>query len=222
VGGEWVCRVGRALAIDHRDKGPVSEAWRGEPFPAVIAVDPRSLASEVFRRMACLARVEAVRWDVRGRDARRSGLEVQGTSVTRAVVAGPHARDVAPAAKTCGRSDERPSDGSLWGVQRWSSALGGVRLVTATDASRQCDIRPNTDPASEPTTSCRCTRVALPLLAQMARRAGRPRGGWLELLLRERAAHEPRQASRSPEIPCGSCPGNMREVTDAREEVRDD
>src|SRR5882724_367718 len=39
VAGEWVCRVGQALVIDHRDYGPVYEAWRGNPLPAAIAAD---------------------------------------------------------------------------------------------------------------------------------------------------------------------------------------
>ena len=29
VAGEWVCRVGPTLVIDHRNYGPVYEAWRG-------------------------------------------------------------------------------------------------------------------------------------------------------------------------------------------------
>ena len=32
VAGEWVCRVGPALVIDHEDYGPVYETWRGEPL----------------------------------------------------------------------------------------------------------------------------------------------------------------------------------------------
>jgi type IV secretory pathway protease TraF len=39
VAGEWVCRVGQALVIDHRDYGPVYEAWRGNPLPSAIAAD---------------------------------------------------------------------------------------------------------------------------------------------------------------------------------------
>jgi type IV secretory pathway protease TraF len=39
VAGEWVCRVGQTLVIDHRDYGPVYEAWRGDPLPSAIAAD---------------------------------------------------------------------------------------------------------------------------------------------------------------------------------------
>lgn len=39
VAGELVCRVGQALVIDHRDYGPVYEAWRGDPLPSAIAAD---------------------------------------------------------------------------------------------------------------------------------------------------------------------------------------
>jgi type IV secretory pathway protease TraF len=39
VAGEWVCPVGQALVIDHRDYGPVYEAWRGDPLPSTIAAD---------------------------------------------------------------------------------------------------------------------------------------------------------------------------------------
>jgi type IV secretory pathway protease TraF len=39
VAGEWVCHVGQALVIDHRDYGPIYEAWRGDPLPSAIAAD---------------------------------------------------------------------------------------------------------------------------------------------------------------------------------------
>jgi type IV secretory pathway protease TraF len=39
VAGEWVCRVGPMLVIDHRNYGPVHEAWRGDPLPSAIAAD---------------------------------------------------------------------------------------------------------------------------------------------------------------------------------------
>jgi conjugative transfer signal peptidase TraF len=39
VAGERVCRVGPTLVIDHRNYGPVYEAWRGDPLPSPIAAD---------------------------------------------------------------------------------------------------------------------------------------------------------------------------------------
>jgi hypothetical protein len=59
----------------------------------------------------------------------------------------------------------------------------------------------NIAPASQRTPSFRLTREALRLLARMARKVGRPRGGLLEGLIRERAKHERLDDHDSPDVP---------------------
>ena len=59
----------------------------------------------------------------------------------------------------------------------------------------------NIAPESQRTTSFRLTREALRLLAQMARAVGRPRGGLLEVLIRERATQERLNDHDAPDVP---------------------